>query len=284
MTGHLSKIYLLLVCFALLPASLVQAQSKSLAVISGDKNKSTQVLVEAVTDSLETSVSLADTELVAAVVNSAANKNLFNLSLAEAKNIGVGIGCSHYLVLRSENIRRSSFKKNVYYEAFVIAFLINARTGELTGWKHLGAEAETPAEADKALFSMFNTYIPDIPLAMQKSTAEDQKIDPSIYEINESSETGLRTPLPFRRFSPTSTELAQHLRIEAVVDIEVAIDEKGYITQTKIMRWAGFGLDEVVTETVRKMNFRPAILNKKAIPARFLLRYNFRIPDPVKDN
>jgi hypothetical protein len=46
--------------------------------------------------------------------------------------------------------------------------------------------------------------------------------------------------------------------------------------RTQIVRWAGYGLDEAVTETVRRMNWRPATRGGKALPIRVLLRYNFK--------
>lgn len=272
----------LLVCLFLLPAAALAAQSavqKNVALIRADKNEVTANLAAALEVSLENSFKLADPELVEQVMGASAKKNLFNLSLEEARNIGTGIGCDFFVILRSENLRRSSFKKNAYYEAYAILFLVDARAGKLVAWKHFGVEADEAARADKDLISSFKERIREIPEALQKNAAGNTPVfDVSLYEINENSERQLRTPLPFRRFSPASTPLAQQLRVEAVVDIEVAIDEKGYITGTRIARWAGFGLDEEVTETVRKMNFRPAILGGKAIPVRFLLRYNFRVP------
>jgi outer membrane biosynthesis protein TonB len=45
-----------------------------------------------------------------------------------------------------------------------------------------------------------------------------------------------------------------------------------------VVRWAGFGLDEATTETVRQMHFRPAMRNGSPVAMRVLLRYNFRKP------
>jgi TonB family protein len=271
------------------------AQQKTLAIIRTDKNETTRELAAILENSLEDSFKFSDPDLTEQAVNSAAfsastdsasEKNLFNLSLESARNIGIGIGCDLYVVLRSENLRRSSSKKDSYYEAYLVAFFINARTGRLLAWKDLSTETDDAASAgkallaDKALLSDFAKYARDIPEILKNSLLAEQKdtFDGSVYRIAGDGEQGLRTPLPFQRLSPVSTAAAQHLRVEAVVDIEAAIDAKGYVTGTRILRWGGFGLDESVTETVRKMNFRPAILDGKAIPARFLLRYNFRVP------
>jgi outer membrane biosynthesis protein TonB len=46
----------------------------------------------------------------------------------------------------------------------------------------------------------------------------------------------------------------------------------------RVVRWAGFGLDEEVVSTVRRMHFRPAAREGGPVAVRVLLRYNFRKP------
>ena len=72
-----------------------------------------------------------------------------------------------------------------------------------------------------------------------------------------------RPPLPYRRISPEYTKIANYYDVEATVDILIDVDADGKILKTEIVRWAGYGLDESVTETVRKMNWRPAERNRK---------------------
>jgi TonB family protein len=60
------------------------------------------------------------------------------------------------------------------------------------------------------------------------------------------------------------------------VDVLVDISADGEVSRTEIVRWAGFGLDEAVTSTVGQMHFRPAMREGAPVPARVLLRYNFR--------
>jgi outer membrane biosynthesis protein TonB len=62
---------------------------------------------------------------------------------------------------------------------------------------------------------------------------------------------------------------------KATVDLEADVDLDGKIIGTRIVRWAGFGLDESVEAAVRSMNWRPAMRNGKPLPMRILLRYNF---------
>ncbi len=85
-----------------------------------------------------------------------------------------------------------------------------------------------------------------------------------------------RPPLPYKRIKPEYTQVANLYSVEATVNIEVEVSENGKILKTEIVRWAGFGLDESVTETIHKMQWRAASRNGKTLPLRVLLRYNFK--------
>jgi hypothetical protein len=272
-------------CLLLLLCGPVHAQQKTVAIILADGSEQTKALANSAETSNPASLRFSDPELVADVIKTSPEKNLFNLDVNAARNIGTGIGCDYLLILTSEDLRRSSSQKDTYFEAYLLAFFVDARSGKLLAWKHLDAEANDAVSAGKNLLAAFRDFAPQISETITGAAAADKQnpFDASLYEIKDNSDGSLRTPLPFRRYSPSPTALAQRLRVEVTVDIEVAIDSKGYITQTRILRWAGLGLDETVAETVRKMNFRAAVLDGKNIPARFLLRYNFHIPKEKKD-
>jgi hypothetical protein len=57
--------------------------------------------------------------------------------------------------------------------------------------------------------------------------------------------------------------------VTATIDVLVDVEADGGITKIEIVRWAGFGLDESVAETVRKMNWRPAERNGKRCRCAF---------------
>jgi TonB family protein len=120
--------------------------------------------------------------------------------------------------------------------------------------------------------------------------AEDEKAEralaveqpPTVIEAMsdsaEETKDGTRPPRPFRRLKPPYPEAAAHAQLEAVVDVIVDLDEKGEVRRTEIARWAGYGLDEAVMDTVKQLHFFPAMRDGRAIPMRVLLRYNFRKP------
>ena len=77
---------------------------------------------------------------------------------------------------------------------------------------------------------------------------------------------------------PKYPEIASRSEIEATVDVLVDIDAQGEVGHTEIERWAGYGLDQSVLDTVRLMHFFPAMRDGTPIPLRVLLRFNFRKP------
>jgi len=77
---------------------------------------------------------------------------------------------------------------------------------------------------------------------------------------------------------PPYPETAARAEVEATVDVLVDIDARGEVGRVEIARWAGYGLDQAVIDTVRQLHFFPAIRDGTAIPMRVLLRYNFRKP------
>jgi TonB family protein len=101
-------------------------------------------------------------------------------------------------------------------------------------------------------------------------------------EDDSSNNQGVRAPRPYRRLRPRYPETAARAEVEAIVDVLVEIDARGEVGRIEIARWAGYGLDQSVVDTVKQMHFFPAQRDGVAIPMRVLLRYNFRKPPPEK--
>jgi TonB family protein len=92
----------------------------------------------------------------------------------------------------------------------------------------------------------------------------------------------VRAPRPYRRLKPSYPEAAARAEVEATIDVLADIDARGEVGRVEIARWAGYGLDQSVIDTVKQMHFFPAMRNGVALPMRVLLRYNFRKPPPDK--
>ncbi len=256
------------------------AFAQKLAVLTPEKNGQSEIFAEKLGTSLSEKLRVLDSSLSEAAFLSANPEKPFNLTTQEAKIIGAAIGCDFFLLVKSQNLRRESFARKEYFESYGAVYLVSSRTGRLVFWKLDSFENADPHKAEKQLFDSVNNLTKEVFGKLSTVSKEEfgEQI-PKLEEIpdeNSPEAKNFRAPLPYRRISPPYTALANLYSVAATVDIEVDFDETGQILRTEIVRWAGFGLDEAVTETVRKMNWRPATRNKKTLPIRALLRYNFK--------
>ncbi len=110
---------------------------------------------------------------------------------------------------------------------------------------------------------------------------ERARAEPAVEDAPEEGSPaaeGFRAPQPYRRLRPPYPDTAARAEAEATVDAAVEIDAGGEVRRIEIVRWAGFGLDDAVIETVRQLHFRPAMRDGAPVAVRVLLRYNFRRP------
>jgi Gram-negative bacterial TonB protein C-terminal len=253
--------------FWLLVFGFCSADAQKIAVITPEKSEiATKISLE-----LSDKLNALDSDLVEKAFQSTTYERVYNLTTNEAKSIGSAIGCDFYVLLKSETLRRNSFEKREYFESYAAIYLVNSKSGHLVFWKIYSFADKKIEIAEQKLFSEINIIATTI-----KDNLKSEKTEkPIIAEFSEDDKT-LRSPLPYKRLKPAYTILANLYSIAATIDIEVDLNEKGEITRTEILRWAGFGLDESVIETVKKMNWRPAIKDGKTLPIRVLLRYNFK--------
>ena len=214
-----------------------------------------------------------------------------NMTLAEARDLGAAIGCDFFIMGDAQTVRRSPSSGAVYYEAFASIFLVSARSGKLTQWERPDFQRPTPAEAEQALLASLAAEETRQRYARAiRSAQEEERIGRAhaidavtpVIEVMSDDEAGpdsaTRPPRPFRRLKPLYTESASHADAQATVDVLVDIDARGEVGSIEVARWAGYGLDQSVVDTVKQMHFFPAMREGLAIPMRVLLRYNFRKP------
>jgi TonB family protein len=239
----------------------------------------------------QNSVRLIDEDLGLSAMRALNYKAPSNLSLKEAKNLGAAIDCEFFFVVKSDTVRRSSFKKDVYFESYANIFLVSARTGRLLAWENSAQEADKFEDAEKHLLREANKitarFFAQIQIAAAREREEraaPPKISNFLEIFGETAENeNIRTPLPYKSLKPAYTDAAARFEIEAAVEAAVDLNAAGGVENVEIIRWAGFGLDEETIKTIKKMQFRPALRNGSAIPVRFVLRYNFRRPREKKD-
>ncbi len=241
--------------------------------------------------SSEKKLSLLDREQARTAARGAGYTGSLNMTLAEARDLGAAIGCDFYITGNAETLRRSASNRPVYYESYAAIFLVSARSGSLLRWQRPAVEAATSEGAEKPLratLSKLTEWVIEGALQATQNERDERAralevTAPVIEEVPDegsSAATVLQTPRPYRRLRPAYPESAARAEAEATVDALADIDEKGEVGQVKIVRWGGFGLDEVTKDTVQHLHFYPAMRNGQPVPLRVLLRYNFRKPPP----
>src|SRR2546421_4178537 len=209
-----------------------------------------------------------------------------NLATSEARDIGAAIGCDFFVVGDADTVRRSPSTGAAYFESYASMFIVSARTGRLVSWERPLERRDTAEEAEKALLKTIDNadrYRVSILRALEDETAERAaavESTPTAIEVmsDEKDSSDARVPRPYRRLKPPYPDSAAVAEVEATVDVLVDIDARGEIGHLEIARWAGYGLDQSVADTVKQMHFFPAMRDGVAIPMRVLLRYNFRKP------
>jgi len=235
---------------------------------------------------------LADADLTRSAAMGVGYAGSLNLTVSEARDLGAALATDYYLLGDAQLLRRSSFKKPVYFEAYCSVFLVSSRTGRLLSWHRPSFANDDPNQAKEQLFKelLDGELGYRLVIAMRRAT-EDERIERSIIPasplplISEAPEDdkaaaaqGVRLPRPYRRLRPEYPKTAALADAEATVDVTVDIGADGEVGGVEVVRWAGFGLDDATVATVRQMHFFPAMKNGAAIPMRVLLRYNFRKP------
>ena len=243
------------------------------------------------TSNRDDALKVIDRDWARAAALGAGYRGSLNLTLAEARDLGSAIGCEFFFTGKAGTERRSPSDGPPYFEAYAAIYLVSARTGKLALWEQPLAKRPTPEEAEKILLqelgaedAMFR-YRRQIQRALEDEQAERASAVESNVPVIEvlsddqgNAGNGVQAPRPYRRLKPPYPESAAHAEIEATVDVLVDIDAKGEVGRIEVARWAGYGLDQSVIDTVRQLHFFPAQRDGTAIPMRVLLRYNFRKP------
>lgn len=186
------------------------------------------------------------------------------------------------MLVKSDTLRRATLSKPYFYiESYTVVYLVSSRTGRLILWKRQHFESPTAAESEKKLAASVENLAAEISINLKsagKTEPNEERLSKleELPDENSSEAKNFRSPLPYRRFKPEYTTLANLYDVTATVDATVDLDEKGSVTRVEITRWAGYGLDESVAGIIRKMQWRAATRNGKSLPIRVLLRYNFK--------
>lgn len=283
-------LFALAACLVFAQAVAAQgARRARLAVLDFGETETARRASRQVADALtkDGHVALVEPEQSRAAARGVGYAGSLNMTLGEARDLASAIDCDFFITGDAQTLRRSSSARPSYFESYSSVFVVSGRTGRLVSWERPAFEAETPEEAERLLLAELSrrghSYRVQVLRAREDEQAaiERELISPSpLVEDAPEGEGGenFRAPAPYRRLRPEYPETAARAEAEATVDVTVEVGAGGEVGRVEVVRWGGFGLDDAVVSSVRRMHFRPAMREGQPVPVRVLLRYNFRRP------
>ncbi|PYS24255.1 MAG: hypothetical protein DMF72_05380 [Acidobacteria bacterium] len=234
---------------------------------------------------------LIDSDLARAAARGIGFQGSTNLTVQEARDLGAAIDCDFYFLGGAQTVRRLPSNGPAYFDSYASIFLVSARTGRLILWERPLVRRDSADDAEKQLLQNLSSeevrhrYVDAIRRALEDERAgRASAVDapPPVIEMmsdgDDDKDKNMRAPQPYRRVKPPYSQAAALAEVEAIVDVLADIDARGEVTRIDIARWAGYGLDQSVIDTVKQMHFFPAMRDGRSVPMRVLLRYNFRKP------
>jgi TonB family protein len=88
---------------------------------------------------------------------------------------------------------------------------------------------------------------------------------------------GVSAPIPIYKPEPAYSEEARKAKYQGTVVLWIVVDVQGNVTDAKVVRPLGLGLDEKALETVRTWKFKPAMRNAVPVPVRVIVEVSFRL-------
>ena len=114
-------------------------------------------------------------------------------------------------------------------------------------------------------------------------TGPDQGVGPGSRGANMGGDVAAirpkitRPPEVLYHPEPEYSEEARKARFQGGVVLAVIVGIDGAASQIRVMRGAGFGLDENAVEAVKRWRFRPALSGNRAVAAPALIEVTFHL-------
>lgn len=88
---------------------------------------------------------------------------------------------------------------------------------------------------------------------------------------------GVSAPIPLYRPEPPYSEEARKAKYQGIVDLWIVVDARGNVSDVRVAKPLGMGLDEKAVETVRTWRFKPGYRNGAPVPVRVMVEVMFRL-------
>lgn len=272
----------LLLCLCLLPLCASAAPAR-LAVIAlnGDESGEFTAALRTAAKRTASDLSLIDDEQTVVALRGAGYEGALNLSLDEARAVGLSVGCDFFIVGRAYSARRIASADDFYFDAVAALFLVETKSGRLLKFRFGHAANKQEAAARAQLISVIDANWMAFDEAItearrQKESGRDVAARAEIPDLNEPSSSNITPPVFYQRLKPKYTDEARLASVAATVELEVVFQADGRVAGIEVVRWAGFGLDESAVATARQLRFKPAESNGRQVSVRARVQYNFR--------
>ena len=84
-------------------------------------------------------------------------------------------------------------------------------------------------------------------------------------------------PVALSRKDPEYSEEARKAKLQGTVELSIEISASGQVTNMRVLRSLGLGLDERAMEAVRQWKFRAGTVDGKPVATRAVVEVNFRL-------
>jgi protein TonB len=84
-------------------------------------------------------------------------------------------------------------------------------------------------------------------------------------------------PIPIYKPEPPYSEEARKAKYQGTVVVLIVVDTQGSVTDARVVKPLGLGLDEKALETVRTWKFKPGMRNGIPVPVRVMIEVSFRL-------
>jgi protein TonB len=84
-------------------------------------------------------------------------------------------------------------------------------------------------------------------------------------------------PIPIYKPEPAYSEEARKAKYQGTVVLWIVVDTQGNVTDERVVKPLGLGLDEKAVEAVKTWKFKPALRNGVPVPVRVMVEVTFRL-------
>lgn len=110
-------------------------------------------------------------------------------------------------------------------------------------------------------------------LAMAQAVSGSEAPGSGLYRIG----NGVSAPMVLSKMEPQYTEEARKASVQAIVVTSLVVRQDGSPTDVRVIRGAGFGLDEKAVESIQTWRFKPAMKEGKPVAVFASVEVNFRL-------